>query len=114
LKNENITKKIRIKSFILEEREADEEINIEEFEEVKMSATEEEEERVEIRNVPHLRIERDTRIVEMNVNAEDFEKLGYVFKLYGIPTKPIEDGIEIDIREREPYPYREKPPPNDV
>lgn len=68
---------------------------------------EEQEEEYMATHVSSLRIEMDTNIVEIDVSDEDFGRLHHVFRLYGIPLKPIENGIEIDIRKKEPYPYRD-------
>ena len=106
-----MTKKIRIKSFILdEEKEATESLTEEEFMKLPETPKEEQEEEYAAIRVPALRMEMDTNIVEINVSDADFCRLHHILKLYGIPLKPIENGIEIDIREKESYPYRDKPP----
>ena len=100
-------KKIRIKSFILREKETIEKISVEEFEKALEKAPdlpeEEFEEMIEATKVYHIAREMDTNIIEMNVTEEDYKNLYHIFKLYGIPIKPIENGIEVDIREKEPY-----------
>jgi len=101
-------KKIRIKSFILREKEVTiEKISVEEFEKALEKANnipeEELEEMVEATKVLPIAREMDTIISEINVTEEDYKKLYHIFKLYGIPIKHIENGIELDIREKEPY-----------
>jgi len=102
------TKKIRIKSFILRDKEVTiKRISVEEFEKALEEAPklpeEEFEEMVEATKVEPIARDLDTNISEINVTEEDYKKLYHIFKLYGIPIKPIESGIEIDIREKEPY-----------
>lgn len=115
-KESHTMKKIRIRSFVLEEevapveRAAMEEIAFEEFEKLPEISREEMEEEHAALRVPPLRIEMDTNTVEINTSEEDFNRLLYIFKLSGIPFKLIENGIEIDLREKERYPYKERMP----
>ena len=103
-------RKIKIKSFILDEEGVIEEITLEEFKKLpKVSEKDEEAESMALR-VPIIRMEKDSSVVEVNVSDEDFNKLCYVFKLYRVPIKYIRSGVELDIRAKEEYPFRERMP----
>lgn len=40
------------------------------------------------------------RSVDLLVEDDDFKEIRNIFKLYGVPLKPIVNGIEVDIRKR--------------
>jgi hypothetical protein len=109
-------KKIRIKSFVL--RKKDEGQNLFTTEELQNASEipeeELEEEWMAIQNIPRKRRELDTSITQVNVGEVDFMTLYFIFGLYDIPAKPIENGIEIDIRRKESekglYQYWDEPP----
>lgn len=100
------TKRIRIKSFILHDEEIWDRATMEKFEKLPKPSKKELEEEDAAINVPFLRMELGTKIVEMNISEENYNALCYIFRLYGIPLKPIENGIEVDVREKEPYTHR--------
>ncbi|MCJ7608359.1 hypothetical protein MUP00_01635 [Candidatus Bathyarchaeota archaeon] len=116
MRHSEIKKKIRIKSFVL--RENDEGQNAFTTEELQNASEipekELEEEWMATQSIPRNRRELDTSITQLDVDEEDFMTLYFIFDLYDIPAKPIENGIEIDIRRRESekgrYQYWDEPP----
>jgi hypothetical protein len=98
-----LTKKIRIKSLILREKGKIIQLNNDMMKRlVPVRFKREERQATKIKSEQIAR-ELDTNIVEMNITEDYYEYLIYIFKLYGIPFKPIKNGVEIDIREKEPY-----------
>lgn len=107
-----LLKTIRIKSLILRsiDETPKEEITVEESEKAPRIPKKEKDEEHAAMHIPSMRIETDTDIVEMHVSEKNYGNLCHVFILYRIPLKLIKNGIEIDIRDKEPYPYRDHPP----
>ena len=48
-------------------------------------------------------MEMDTNILELKLTDEVYKVFFYIFQLYGVLMKPLDDGVEIDLREREAY-----------
>jgi hypothetical protein len=93
---------IRIVSLVLKEEDAGKkrQLILEDFKKMPNSP-EEAIERAMAARVPHLAIEMDTNVVELKVKDGVYDSLFYIFQLCGVLMKPIENGVEIDIRDRE-------------
>ena len=98
-------KKIRIKSFILHERTPREVVAIEEPKKASKISKKETKETI-TEQVPSLKTEKELGFVDLDVSEKNYGILCHVILLYGIPFKLIENGIEIDITEKEPHAYK--------
>jgi hypothetical protein len=69
---------------------------------------------MDIQNIPRNRRELDTSIIQLDVDEDIFMTLYFIIGLYDIPARPIENGIEIDLRRKETekglYQYWDEPP----
>ena len=115
MRHSETKRKIRIKSFVLRENdEGQNEFTVEELKKASEIPEEEsEEEWMTIQNIPRIRRKLDTAITQLDVDEEVFMTLYFVVGLYDIPSKPIGNGIEIDLRRKEAekglYQYWDEP-----
>jgi hypothetical protein len=114
LRHSETKRKIRIKSLILRDEGQNVFTGEELYNTYEIPEEESEEEWMSIQNIPSNRRELDTAITQLDVDEEVFMTLYFIIGLYDIPARPIENGIEIDLRRKETekglYQYWDEPP----
>lgn len=114
MRHSETKRKIRIKSLILRDEGQNVFTGEELYNTYEIPEEESEEEWMSIQNIPSNRRELDTAITQLDVDEEVFMTLYFIIGLYDIPARPIENGIEIDLRRKETekglYQYWDEPP----